>query len=243
MTTAEMEKPFAAEDETNVSELAPRIELMSTEEVIGWASQRFRAGLALTVSFGGVGGMVLLDLVMKYAPGTPVLVIDTSVLFEETYRLIEAVEKRYHIRVNRLLPRRTLDQQASQFGDKLWERDPASCCNMRKVEPLAEALKPYRAWMTALRRDQSTTRANTPIAGWNKKHQMVKIAPLANWTEQQTWDYVHQNVLPYNELLSQGYTSIGCHTCTQKPTSDDPRSGRWSGFNKTECGLHLGENI
>jgi phosphoadenosine phosphosulfate reductase len=243
MTTADVAKPFAAEDEANLAESAPRVEAMSAEEIVRWASQQFGAGLALTVSFGGAGGMVLLDLVMKYAPGTPVLLIDTGVLFEETYKLVEEVEQKYQIRVNRLLPRRTLEQQAIEFGEKLWEYDPNLCCHMRKVEPLAEALKPYRAWMTALRRDQAETRASTPIAAWNKRHRMVKIAPLANWTEQQTWDYVHQNVLPYNELLAKGYTSIGCHTCTRKPTNGDPRSGRWAGSGKTECGLHLGENI
>ena len=243
MATAEMTKSFAEIDEAEVVARASGFEAMSAEELVRWAGERFGSNLALTVSFGGVGGMVLLDLVQKYAPAAPVLVIDTGVLFDETYKLIEEVEQRYHIQIQRLHPKRTLEQQAEAFGDKLWERDPTSCCNMRKVEPLAEALKPFRAWTTALRRDQSTTRANTPMVAWNKKHQVVKISPLANWTEAQTWEYVYANVLPYNQLLSEGYTSIGCHTCTRKPTNDDARSGRWAGFNKTECGLHLGENI
>jgi len=243
MTTVELEKPFAAMDQLEMIDQAAGFESISAEEVLGWATQRFGAGMALTVSFGGIGGAVLLDLVQKHAPGTPVLVIDTGVLFDETYKLIEEVEQRYQIQVTRLRPRRTLDQQAHDLGERLWERDPNACCNLRKVEPLAEALRPFRAWTTAVRRDQSITRAGTSVVAWNNKHLVVKISPLANWTEAQTWEYVHANVLPYNRLLSEGYTSIGCHTCTRRPTGDDARSGRWAGFNKTECGLHLGENI
>lgn len=239
----EIIKTRAAEDEALVAAQAAQLEDASAEDILQWAADRFGDKLTLTVSFGGAGGMVLLDLVQKHAPKTPILVIDTAVLFEETYRLIDQVEERYGIHIHRLWPKRTLEQQASEFGEKLWEREPDFCCQMRKVDPLAEGLKPYRAWMTALRRDQSTTRANTPVAAWNRKHQLVKIAPLARWTEEQTWDYVKKHDLPYNPLLAMGYSSIGCHTCTKRPTSDDPRSGRWAGFNKTECGLHMGENI
>lgn len=243
MATAELIKPHALDDQILVAEHAARLENASAEEILEWSAKQFGPELALTVSFGGLGGMVLLDLVQKFAPATPVLLIDTNVLFEETYRLIEEVEKRYGISVTRALPRQSIEQQGEEYGEKLWERDPNLCCSLRKVEPLAGALRPFRAWMTAVRRDQAATRANTPIIGWNKKHELVKIAPLARWTEAQTWDYVKQNDLPYNPLLAMGYTSIGCTHCTRKPTTDDPRSGRWAGFNKTECGLHLGENI
>ncbi len=209
------------------------------EAIVKWAVKTFGRDLALTCSFGGVSGMVLVDLVLKEDPSIPVLVLDTGFLFDETYKLIDEVEAMYGIAVRRIKPQLTPDEQAAIYGPNLYQRDPTACCQMRKVDPLAEALKPYQAWITGIRRDQGPTRADTPVVAWTAKHDLYKIAPLANWTEESVWAHVHSQGLPFNPLLASGYTSIGCETCTAKPTSSDPRSGRWAGFGKTECGLHL----
>jgi phosphoadenosine phosphosulfate reductase len=227
------------QDQLHVADEAPRWEALPADEVVRRAGEMYGDRLALTASFGGAAGMVLLDLVVKHAPKTPILLIDTGALFDETYKTVEEVEKHYGITVQRIRPRRSMDEQARDFGDKLWELEPNRCCQMRKVEPLAEALRGYRAWMTAIRRDQTTARADTPVLAWNSKHNLAKISPLAGWTTDDVWLYVHKHVLPYNALLAEGYTSLGCKTCTRKPVNGEERSGRWVGFTKTECGLHI----
>ncbi len=215
------------------------LETLPADAIVRWAVETYAPQLALTCSFGGPSGMVLLDLVMQVDRSVPVLVIDTGLLFGDTYAVVDAVERRYNISVQRVRPSLSVAEQDARYGPELFSREPDQCCRMRKVEPLAAALTPYAAWLTALRRDQSSTRANTPVVAWNAKHALVKVCPLATWSERDVWRYIHAHKLPYNQLLDQGYTSLGCHTCTSLPLSDDPRSGRWTGFAKTECGLHL----
>jgi len=214
-------------------------ERLAAHEVVRHAGDWLGADLALTASFGGPAGMVLLDMAVRFAPRTPVLLIDTGVLFDETYRTAEQVEKRYGIRVQRVVPRQTLAEQAATHGERLWERHPDTCCQLRKVEPLRDALTGYRGWMTAIRRDQTAARRETPVVAWSQKYGLWKFAPLAAWSDDDVWTYIHVNGVPFNPLLEQGYLSIGCKTCTRKPVNDDPRSGRWANFAKTECGLHI----
>lgn len=209
------------------------------EALLEWAGDRWAERMALTCSFGGATGMVLLDMVHTVAPRSPILYLDTGLLFPETYRLIERVAERYGIMPQAVRPRQTVEQQAVAEGDALWEREPDRCCGARKVRPLAEALAPFDAWIAGLRRDGGSTRAQTNLVEWSVKYNLVKLNPLAYWSERDVWAYIHKHDLPYNPLLDQGYRSLGCHTCTRRPISDDPRSGRWLGFNKTECGLHL----
>jgi phosphoadenosine phosphosulfate reductase len=216
-----------------------RFKAATPQSLLVWAGEQWGAGMALTCSFGGAAGMVLLDMVAEVAPRTPVLYIDTGLLFDETYRLIEQVRKRYRIELIGVRPARTPAQQARAEGESLWQRNPDRCCGLRKVQPLGEALKPFGAWITGVRRSNSDTRANTNLIEWSAKYQLVKLNPLALWSEQDVWRYVYAHQVPYNPLLDQGYRSIGCYTCTSLPTSDAARSGRWSGFNKTECGLHV----
>ena len=210
----------------------------SAQELLAWAGQEFGDKLALTCSFGGPTGMVLVDLVAKHAPKTPVFVIDTQVLFDQTYKTIDAVEKHYNLKVRFAVPEFTLDAQAQEFGPELWKSNPNQCCDIRKVQPLRRTLKNYRAWITGVRRDQASTRADTQLVSWGKNNNVIKLCPLAAWTEEQVWAYIYANDVPFNPMLKEGYTSIGCTHCTQKPSSDDPRSGRWAGTGKTECGLH-----
>lgn len=223
----------------DLTSISTRFEDASAATITRWAIHHYAPNLALTCSFGGASGMALLDIALRVDRTIPVVVIDTGLLFADTYTLIEAIERHYGIAVQRVRPGLALDEQARLHGPDLHRYNPDLCCTLRKVETLGTALNPYDAWLTALRRDQSASRAATPLVSWNSRHQLVKVCPLATWTERDVWRYVQANGVPYNPLLDQGYSSLGCHTCTTLPNGDDPRSGRWAGFAKTECGLHV----
>ena len=161
-------------------------------------------------------------------------------LFPETHDLIDKLETRLNLDLRRIKPRQTPRQQARDYGDRLWERNPDRCCHIRKTIPLREALVGYEAWVTGLRRDQSASRAATPIVSRDSRSGLIKIAPFANWTEDKVWRYIRTNELPYNPLHDSGYPSIGCWTCTKATVeNEDRRSGRWSNRSKTECGIHV----
>src|SRR3954465_9177019 len=210
------------------------------EEVLDWAIKRFGRQIVLTCSFGGASGMVLLDMVTQIGRGTPVVFLDTDLLFPETYALAEAAARRYGVALERHRPVLTLAEQEVQEGAKLYEHDPDRCCGIRKVKPLADALRPYRAWISGIRRDQSSTRAGTELVQWSARHNLLKVNPLAYWTERDVGRYVHANQVPYNPLLDSGYASFGCGPCTRKAgAGEDLRAGRWAGFAKTECGIHV----
>ncbi len=210
-----------------------------TEALLDWATAEFGDRIALTCSFSGASGMVLLDMLARLGRGTPVIFLDTDLLFPETYALAEAAARRYGVAIERRHPALSLDEQARQEGPRLYERDPARCCAIRKVAPLAEALAPYDAWISGIRRDQSGSRAATQLVQWSARHSLLKINPLAFWTERQVWSYIVAHDVPYNTMLDRGYPSIGCTPCTRPAASGDARSGRWSGSAKTECGIHL----
>jgi phosphoadenosine phosphosulfate reductase len=210
------------------------------QDVLRWATDRFTPDIALACSLGA-DDMALVDMLSKVAPQTRIFYLDTGVLFKETYELRDTIIKRYGITPIQLLPHLTLDEQAAAHGPNLWERDPDLCCNIRKVQPLTRFLSGLQAWITGIRRDQTPARANAGIVELDKKFQLVKVNPLAKWTEAMVWDYLRANNVPYNPLHEQGYPSIGCVPCTsQVKPGDDPRSGRWKGFKKDECGLHCG---
>jgi phosphoadenosine phosphosulfate reductase len=185
--------------------------------------------------------MVLLDLALKIEPSLNVFVVDTELLFPETYALIERVERRYGIAVERVRPLESVAVQNVTRGDALWARDPDACCDLRKVEPLRRHLRGFDAWMTAVRRDQSGTRTEIPRQAWDEPAQIVKVAPLADWTEADVWAYVQAHDVPVNTLHFDGYPSIGCTHCTRRVAAGEhARAGRWSGFDKVECGIHVG---
>ena len=225
----------------NPAEIAASgLEGAAPQYVLAWALEQYPK-IVLSCSFGGPGGMVLLDMLMAIDRSVPVSYIDTDRLFPETYALIERVEKRYGIAVVPVRTALTLEQQRDQYGVDLWKRNPDLCCELRKVAPQREFLSQYDAWITGIRRDQSTLRATTPVVQWDAGFGLVKINPLAQWDEGMVWAYVRAHDLPYNELHDRGYPSIGCMGCT-KPVADgdnDKRSGRWSDFSKSECGLHV----
>jgi phosphoadenosine phosphosulfate reductase len=216
-------------------------ETWSPEEVLRWAFRAFGNGVEMASGFGAEG-MALIDIGARLNPALRVFTIDTEFLFPETYQLIENVEQRYGITVERVRPRLRPDSQTEIYGPALWTVNPDQCCALRKVEPLKEKLAGLRAWITAIRRDQTSVRANARKVEWDQKFQLVKINPIADWTHKDVWNYLHAHDVPYNPLHDANYTSIGCTHCTRavRP-GEDPRAGRWAGFQKTECGLHIAD--
>jgi len=209
------------------------------QTILAWAIKAYAPRITLACSFGGPSGMALLDMVIRLDSSVPVFYLETGLLFPETYALVEAASHRYGFTPRAVRPNLTVEQQAERYGDALWSRDPDQCCEMRKVAPQREALSGFDAWITGLRRDQSATRTATPIAQWDAKFGLAKISPLVNWSEHDVWAYLVANDVPYNSLHDRSYPSIGCMPCTRPvAVGEDPRAGRWVGFEKTECGLH-----
>lgn len=224
--------------EEELQVMAYRLESKSPQDVLVWAMEEYGSGLVLASSFGAED-VVLIDMLHKLAPTVPVFYLDTNKHFKETYETRDRLQERYGASFFQVLPQLTLEEQAAKHGDRLWEKDPNLCCQIRKVEPLQRILAEYEAWITGIRREQSPTRANAKKVEWDEKFNLVKFNPLADWTHNQVWEYIHQHDVPYNPLHDQHYPSIGCEVCTrQVMPGEDPRAGRWSGFAKTECGLH-----
>jgi phosphoadenosine phosphosulfate reductase len=208
------------------------------EQVLDWAFATYGEKVAIATGFG-VEGMVLLDIAARVNPDLKVFTGDTEFLFPETYDLIDRVEEKYGIKVERLYSDLTPEDQELGYGKALWARDPDLCCSLRKVEPLRRKLATLDAWMTAIRRDQTQDRATAHKIDWDNKFDLVKISPLADWTRETIWRYVAKHDVLYNPLHDRNYPSIGCTHCTRAvQPGEDPRAGRWSGFGKTECGLH-----
>jgi phosphoadenosine phosphosulfate reductase len=195
--------------------------------------------VALACSFGGPSGMALLDLGLRIDPTLPVYYIDTGLLFPETYALVERTARRYGIAPVALRTELSLEAQAEGFGERLWESDPDLCCSLRKVAPHRAFLEGYDAWFTAIRRAQSSTRSDIEAVALDGER-LLKVSPLFDWSDEDVWAYLNEHDVPVNPLLADGYPSLGCIPCTSRPAAGgDPRSGRWAGFGKTECGLHL----
>ena len=226
-------------DQNELTIFADQYESASPQDILAWAARTYGDQLALVTSFQPTG-IVTLHMLQQIAPDLPVLTLDTGLLFQETYDLIDQLQSQFNLNLHRIRPQQTVDQQAQLHGDALWSRDPDTCCNLRKTRPLDDALAQYGAWITGLRRDQSPTRANTPVIQWDKKHGIAKLCPFATWTESMIWTYIEAYDLPYNTLHDNNYPTIGCFPCTQAVTDGaDPRAGRWVQSSKTECGIHL----
>lgn len=211
----------------------------SAEQVLGWAFQKFGRDIAISSAFGAEG-MTVIDMASRIQPDFRLFTIDTEFLFPETYNLMDQIEDRYGVRIEKVYSLLSPEEQERQHGPALWSRDPDQCCNLRKVEPLRRKLGELRAWVTSIRRDQTSFRAAAQKLEWDAKFGLVKINPIADWSTKQVWRYLHDRNVPYNPLHDQNFPSIGCTHCTRaiRP-GEDPRAGRWSGFAKTECGLHV----
>lgn len=224
--------------EQDVTELQGEAESWDAQQALRWGFSQFGESLTLASSFGAED-VVLIDMASRLSKFR-VFTLDTDFLFRETYVLIDEIEAHYGIEVERTRAELTPEAQAEQYGAALWASRPDACCQLRKVEPLKKKLSGLSAWVTGVRRDQAPTRANTRKVEWDAKFGLVKLNPLADWNWSQVWDYIRANNVPYNPLHDRDYPSIGCTYCTRPvKLGEDPRAGRWSGFSKTECGLHI----
>ncbi|MGG3507315.1 phosphoadenylyl-sulfate reductase [Paenibacillus lautus] len=216
---------------------AEELEHASAEEVIAFAIETF-PNITFACSFGAED-VVLVDMIQKISPSTDIFYLDTDFHFTETYETRDRMAERYGLEFVRVSPLITPEEQAAQHGEALWSVNPTECCNIRKVEPLTRILSQYEAWITGIRRDQAPTRANSKKIEYDTKFGLVKFNPIAGWTSEDVWNYIRANDIIYNPLHDQNYPSIGCEYCTrQVMPGEDPRAGRWSGHEKTECGLH-----
>ncbi len=249
MDEIESESPAAGKSERQLvqpteeflAELArcsAELEKATPEEILKWAVDRFAPKFTMATAFGPEG-MCIIHMLAAIAPDTPVFNLDTGYQFAETLELRERVKTRYGIAVEMKRPKQTVAEYEAANGGPVYSRDPNRCCFDRKISVLQEAAVGFDAWASAIRRDQTPDRAVAPIVGWDKKFGLVKVSPLANWTKKEVWGLISKEDIPYNPLHDEGYTSIGCQPCTRRVAlGEDERAGRWSGFAKTECGLH-----
>lgn len=229
-----------AATETELRELAWRaaaeLDGATAAELLAWTDEHFRGDYVVA---SNMQDAVLVDLAAKIRPGVDVLFLDTGYHFAETIGTRDAVEAVYDVRVLNVTAEHTVAEQDELLGMDLFARDPNECCRLRKVQPLGKALRGYSAWVTGIRRVESPTRANAPFISFDEAFKLVKVNPLAAWTDKDMQTYIEANGILVNPLVDEGYPSIGCAPCTAKPVAGaDPRSGRWQGLAKTECGLH-----
>ncbi|MGK2881259.1 MAG: phosphoadenylyl-sulfate reductase [Mycobacterium sp.] len=215
---------------------AQELDGASAMDLLRWTDQNFRGDYIVA---SNMQDAVLVSLAAKVRPGVDVMFLDTGYHFVETIGTRDAVEAVYNVKVLNVTPEHSVAQQDSLTGKDLFARDPGECCRMRKVEPLSKALKGFSAWVTGIRRVEAPTRANAPLVTFDEAFGLVKINPLAAWTDDDMQNYIDDQGILVNPLVHEGYPSIGCAPCTAKPIpGQDARSGRWQGLAKTECGLH-----
>ncbi|QDS94172.1 Phosphoadenosine phosphosulfate reductase [Roseimaritima multifibrata] len=223
---------------TSLAKESESLEKATPQEILRWAVDRYAPKFTMATAFGPEG-MTIIHMLSEIAPETPIFNLDTGYQFAETLALRERVKERYGIEVEFKLPETTVEEYEKQHGGPLYKTDPNRCCFDRKIRVLHKAARGWHAWASAIRRDQSPDRARAPIVGWDRKFQLVKISPLANWTKKDVWSLISKESIPYNELHDKGFPSVGCEPCTRVvQIGEDERAGRWSGFQKTECGLH-----
>ena len=218
-------------------EAGDRLEGAPAAEVLAWATEEFGPSWCVTSSMADA---LLPHLASRAMPGVDVVFLDTGYHFAETLGTRDAVAATLPVTVRTITARQTVPQHNAEFGERLFERNPDLCCAIRKVEPLAEALEPYVAWASGLRREEAVTRAAIRVVDWDAKRGMVKLNPIAAWTQADVNAYIAKHNILVNPLQFDGYNSIGCAPCTRRVApGEDARAGRWAGLSKTECGLHL----
>jgi phosphoadenosine phosphosulfate reductase len=233
-----------------IHDLSDRFESQPLTDVLRWTWDHYGERAAIGTSFQGAGLVMIHHAVAAGLP-FPIFTLDTQLLFAETYELKRRLESFFEIEIESLVPDQTPEQQAAELGPELWKRQPDLCCTIRKVVPLQAKLAQLSVWMTGVRRQQSETRQKTGILELYKfdvlrDRYILKLNPMANWSREQIWSYIHEHEIPYNPLQDRGYRSIGCWTCTRATgEGESERAGRWTGFDKAECGIHtfLGESI
>lgn len=228
--------------QAELRERSQALETASPQDILRWATSRFGERFTMATAFGPEG-MVLIHMLAEIAPTTRIFNLDTGYQFPETLELRERVLQRYGIAVEMHRAEQTVEQYEAAHGGPVYKSNPDKCCADRKLAVLQRSVIGMHAWASAIRRDQSPDRAQAPIVGWDKKFSLVKVSPLANWTKKDVWKLIVDHDVPYNPLHDRGYPSIGCWPCTRAVLlGEDERAGRWSGFQKTECGLHTLED-
>jgi phosphoadenosine phosphosulfate reductase len=232
-----------------INNIAEEMESKSATDILNWAFKKYGGRMVLASSFGAED-VVLIDMMCKINRNlTKVFTLDTGRLNQETYDLIDKIRKKYNIKVDVYFPNsREVEEMVANKGMNLMYESVENrklCCNIRKIEPLKRALKQFDCWITGLRREQTVTRNKIMKIEVDKlNNNIIKLNPLADWTNDKIWEYIHENKIPYNELHDRGYPSIGCEPCTRAvKQGEDPRAGRWwwEIDSQKECGLHWKE--
>ncbi|MGH3413091.1 MAG: phosphoadenylyl-sulfate reductase [Marmoricola sp.] len=219
-----------------VHHVGAELELAPAEDIVEWAAATFGERFCVTSSMADA---VLAHVASQVAPGIDVVFLETGYHFAETTGTRDAVAATLPVNVVDVTPEQTVAEQDAAYGKDLFARDPDLCCALRKVQPLTRLLSGYDAWATGLRRAETHNRVIAPVVGWDESKQMVKVSPLARWSDEDVERYIAENDVLVNPLQYDGYPSIGCWPCTRRVNpGEDPRSGRWAGTNKTECGIH-----
>jgi len=228
--------PDAAELRRRAEKAGDELEGASALEILQWGDELFGQAWCVTSS---MADLVIPHLASRVRPGVDVLFLDTGYHFAETIGTRDAAQATMQITLRTIQPRQTVAQQDASFGARLYERNPDQCCALRKVTPLRNALKGYVAWASGLRRDEAESRRDTRVVEWDARRSMVKLNPIASWTQDDVDSYIADNGVLVNPLLFDGYGSIGCGPCTRRiKPGEDLRAGRWAGQSKTECGIH-----
>ena len=226
--------------ENFAKEKSIEFEKLSAQELLKWVYYTFD-NVGFTSSFSA-DDTVIIHMIKQIKPDALIIFIDTDFHFPETYELVEKLKKDWNLNLKVIKPLISIEEQNKLYGEKLYEKNPDKCCEIRKVEPLKRVLKGLDVWITGMRRDQSPTRANIGKVEIHKlpsKEQILKVNPIASWTRKDVWKYVMEHKLPYNPLYDRNYLSIGCAPCTRPvKEGEDERAGRWAGKGKLECGLH-----
>lgn len=226
----------ANERDSALAGVSEKLECSSAEEIAAWVAGTFGSDVIVAASMQDT---VLPHLLAEVIPGIEVLFLETGYHFPETLLTLDRAVRALPITLVQALPRQSVREQDAEYGEKLHDRDPNLCCFLRKVEPLARSLDGRAAWVTGVRRVEGPTRASTPIVSWDDRHALVKINPLVTWSDEDVEAYQVKHELLRNPIVAQGYPSIGCAPCTRRVApGEDPRAGRWSGNDKTECGIH-----
>jgi phosphoadenosine phosphosulfate reductase len=228
------ETDLRAVAERGAAELGPDA---TAQQLLAWAAETFGARMIVA---SNMQDAVLVDLAAKAQPGVEILFLETGYHFAETIGTRDAVEHVYDVKMVNAQAKQTVAEQDASEGKDLFAREPNRCCALRKVAPLQDTLAGYDAWVTGVRRVEAPTRANTPLITYDEKFGLVKINPIAAWSDEEMQAYIDENGILVNPLVDAGYPSIGCAPCTARPAPGaDPRSGRWAGTGKIECGLHV----
>lgn len=230
----------SAEDIESFARQSQALEGASPEEILTWAVETYFPRFTMATGLGPEG-CVIISMLAKIEPRVYIFNLDTGYQFPETLELRDRIAQKYGMEIDLQRPELSVERYEALNGGPVYAHDPDRCCFDRKVAVLHRVAVNYDAWATGIRRDQSPTRADTPIVRWDKKFGLAKISPLACWTKKDVWKRIMDEQVPYNPLHDHGYPSIGCKPCTRAILAgEDERAGRWSGSAKTECGLHLG---